>query len=123
MLQNFSSEIISKMDAKLIEMERVHQQVQSSSRNDDEISPIVRQNSNNSDDNDKVSAKRLNVSQQEVSFCEMKEDSEDEDDYERQRRLREEQIEKDHQVFANKIQIDSVVCLKHYVFTEKEGWR
>jgi hypothetical protein len=114
MLQNFSSEIISKMDAKLIEMERVHQQFQSSSRNDDEISPIVRQNSNNSDDNDKVSAKRLNVSQQEVSFCVMKEDSEDEDDYERQRRLREEQIEKDHQVFANKIQIDFAVCFKYY---------
>ncbi len=84
MLQNFNSEIISKMNAKLTENEQ-------NCRNDDEISPIGRQNSV---DNNNDVAKRLNVSQQEVSFCDLTKDD-SEDDYERQRKLREEQIEKD----------------------------
>ncbi len=86
MLQNFNSEIISKMNAKLTENEQ-------NCRHDDEISPIGRQNSV---DNNDV-AKRLNVSQQEVSFCDLTKDD-SEDDNERQRKSREEQIEKDHQV-------------------------
>ena len=98
MLQNFSSEIISKMDAKLIENEEQRLQNRNARNADDEISPIVRQNSvNNNDDDDNV-AKRLNVSQQEVSFCDLNNDFEvDDDEEERQRKLRE-QIEKDHQV-------------------------
>ena len=97
MLQNFSSEIISKMDAKLIENEEQRLQNRIARNGDDEISPIVRQNSVNNNDDDNV-AKRLNVRQQEVSFCDLSNDFEvDDDEEERQRNLRE-QIEKDHQV-------------------------